>query len=86
MRVTVVVKCDGRSAGNYVAVIAQPLSEITKEQRNALRKAFDCDGFGRTVEDDDDASNMFFREVEVYGSIDQVVELFSVDGESDPVV
>lgn len=80
MRVTVITKYDGGSGDIFVAVVNTPLAQITKEKRLELRREFDCDGAGDTDEDDDDASNLFFREVEVT-TIDNVIDIVNVDGE-----
>lgn len=63
-KITIITKYDGNTADTYVAAVARPLSEITPERRRDLRIAFDCDGEGETPEDDDDLSNLFFREAE----------------------
>jgi hypothetical protein len=86
MLVTVIVKYDAPSADIFVGIIKAPLSSVTEEQRNNLRKALDCDGHGETNPDDDEVSNLFFRELELteLDPTDQfasIKELVNVDGE-----
>lgn len=85
MRVTVITKFDGYSSEIYVAVVSTPLAQITEEQRLELRREFDCDGVGETDEDDEDVSNLFFREVEVT-TIENVTNILNVDGERGALV
>jgi hypothetical protein len=88
MLITVVTKYDGPSAEIFVGAIAAPLSAITAEHRRNLRQALDCDGEGETDPDeDDDASNLFFRELEVAEfkpehSLAGMAEILNADGES----
>lgn len=77
-KVTIVTKYDGHTADIFVAAISRPLSTITKEARDSIRRDFDCDGFGDTDEDDDDASNMFFQECEIVSQVDQI---YNANGE-----
>lgn len=80
MKVTIITKQDGPSCDVFVAALSTPLAEISQETRNKIRARFDCDGLGETDEDDDDASVLFFREVEVV-DLKSLNTLLNADGE-----
>ena len=62
MKIVIITKYTPNDGSIWVGAVLGP---VTKKQRKALRKAFNCDGEGETPEDDEDSSNLFFREVEV---------------------
>jgi len=76
MLVTLITKYDGKSADTFAAVIE---GEISPEIRQQMRVDNDCDGQGPTSEDDCDASNLFFREMEIQ-TLDSV-RLLNVDAD-----
>lgn len=82
LKVTIITKYDGTFGDIFVAAVSTPLSEITEEQRKKLRQSLDCDGEGETDEDDEDASSLFFREVEVT-TFEELKTVHNADQESE---
>lgn len=63
----------------------QSARHCPKSQRNnvkKLRQSLDCDGEGETDEDDEDASSLFFREVEVT-TFEELKTVYNADQESE---
>jgi hypothetical protein len=85
MLVTVVVKSDAQP-DTFVGIIKAPLSSITDEQRKNLRRAYNCDEYDET--DEDQISCLFFRELELkefdptdpYAGIETLVNIDGIDG------
>lgn len=78
--ITVITVIRGYDAEILTAVVE---GRLTDDQKQQWRDAYDCDL--EDDEDNDDTSNMFFREYDRPSPNDQITDLFNADGDTYPV-
>ena len=75
--VTIITMYRGHDAESFVQAVK---GKMTDEQKDTWRKAHACDDYHPGGQDDEDLSNMFFREVELLES-GTTSDLLNIDGE-----